>query len=779
MKALFVLAIISSIWIKDLCGAPAAIAIAVAAAAADDANGQASGVGVNSLPYGPFYCQARCLASCVETNLANSLDECTKFCPPFDSAMPCPPGNADCWRNCGIPPTPRDKPPPPAVNFVMAQHVSSPDQRLQDPFTIELTWDPAPSASLYIVELYPLNRQPRQGENNFFRALTSFPTYMVRKEDECTTYDIRVMPVNAFGIGAPQYTRIEAPRPTMVGGEDFHVRHIRREPTNGNFVLVTIDYLFPAPWPVADVDLVGLRVKATQCRGMSPQQNKGSTDNTGDWYPFYDLLIGKTPTTSIHLAFLNDVVKSDCLFQMRISALATRCNTTTYFDSNGGANQDSTVGVDFRINCRTAEGYDCGNSVESKPPFIMIQPADESFVAPPAVNMPIPPPVPTQIRSGNETASSPIVPEGAFTISQLPQPEMHQPSNADGPSVTIGSGNINMHQLLIDYLAINSQIPIPTSCDVETIDVQPSPSMLGPGMVDLTVSWLEKNPMAPRAPSYFVVRYGPIVRTLIEDSRRPHRIIAGHENIVRTGVQPTASQFSQQIGGHQPERRVKINGVPKSGLLSFQVCAMYDVNSEPLIAWDMVSSQHIDLIALQTPSNNENNIQSILLPNGVITSLAPLATDESPLTAGGGGSIDGGSSMIAIIPSSNNDAVNNNNNGDNAALKKDENGDSNDDDDDDQSAPPVVVKIGLINASQPMNTFWPILVGGVFLALVTAFMVFLFILRLWMKRGPGEKKEKITYLPSVPIAMITKPHIQPPPDKAMEAEKEPEKIALP
>src|SRR4051812_1435652 len=45
--------------------------------------------GVESIPIGPFYCQARCLASCLEKNLAPTLEECAKFCPKFDNASPC------------------------------------------------------------------------------------------------------------------------------------------------------------------------------------------------------------------------------------------------------------------------------------------------------------------------------------------------------------------------------------------------------------------------------------------------------------------------------------------------------------------------------------------------------------------------------------------------------------------------------------------------------------------------------------------------------------------
>lgn len=87
--------------------------------------------------------------------------------------------------------------------------------------------------------------------------------------------------------------------------------------------------------------------------------------------------------------------------------------------------------------------------------------------------------------------------------------------------------------------------PIPANCDVDTLDVQPAPSILGPSLVDLAVSWSERNPSSIRTPAYYIIRYGPIVRALVEDSRHPQKIVAGQETIQRTGTHPAAAQVMQ------------------------------------------------------------------------------------------------------------------------------------------------------------------------------------------------------------------------------------------
>jgi len=360
--------------------------------------------------------------------------------------------------------------------------------------------------------------------------------------------------------------------------------------------------------------------------------------------------------------------------------------------------------------------------------------------------------VPSFIVSGNDTVTAPIVPDGAATVIQVPSPE--------GPgNFHVGSINENSHPLLIDYLKINSQ-PIPAICDIDTLDVQPSPSILGPSLIDLAVSWLERNPGSQYTPSYFIVRYGPIVRTLVEDGRRPHKIIPGLETIVRTGTPSMNAPFLQG----QPERQIRVMGVPKASLISFQVCAIYDPNIEHLISWDVVQSQHVDLIALQ--SSSDPNVQIGQLPKGSITSLAPLATDESPLSATPADESSLPSSNIDLMPASD-----------------DQNGDgsmTSDQGDADQTVP-IVVQVGLIDSGRSVATFWLMVIGGILLALVTAIAAYTLILRLFSKRGLDEKKSKIASFPTVPIAVITKAQVLPQSQKEKEAleQKEPEKIALP
>jgi len=70
------------------------------------------------------------------------------------------------------------------------------------------------------------------------------------------------------------------------------------------------------------------------------------------------------------------------------------------------------------------------------------------------------------------------------------------------------------------------------------------------------------------------------------------------------------------------------------------------------------------------------------------------------------------------------------------------------------------------------------LLGGVFLALLTAILVFAFVLRLLAKRRGMKKVEKLAPIHTIPIAVITKAQIQPE-KEAYPVEKEVEKVALP
>lgn len=105
-------------------------------------------------------------------------------------------------------------------------------------------------------------------------------------------------------------------------GEHFAVRNMQRDPWSEEMVTVTIDYSFPLGWPVNDIDIDGLRVAAVDCRGPLGTRTFGVLDNPANTLnPSFNAIIGKVPTTAIQLSFFQDVVQSNCLFQMRVRIL--------------------------------------------------------------------------------------------------------------------------------------------------------------------------------------------------------------------------------------------------------------------------------------------------------------------------------------------------------------------------------------------------------------------------------------------------------------------------
>jgi len=211
------------------------------------------------------------------------------------------------------------------------------------------------------------------------------------------------------------------------------------------------------------------------------------------------------------------------------------------------------------------------------------------------------------------------------------------------------------------------------------------------------------------------------------------------------------------------DRQLKIAGVPKGTLLSFQVCAIYNSNIESLITWDSVNSQLVDLVALEGLPTGAGQPSRI-----VITSpLAPRATDESPLSAmpPEDGPMAGAApnSMVFIPPSDN---ANNQ-----LVQEKSQN-------DADQQVP-FVIRLGVRDSSPPFGHYWSFMLAAIFLALLMAICVFAFLLRM-TKRKIVIKKEKIAPIQTLPIAVITKAPIQPASEKEkLQDVKEPEKTALP
>jgi len=120
-------------------------------------------------------------------------------------------------------------------------------------------------------------------------------------------------------------------------------------------------------------------------------------------------------------------------------------------------------------------------------------------------------------------------------------------------------------------------------------------------LIDLTITWLEHQALPPPPPAtYFIIRYGPLIRQLVDDEKQPE-IIPGYETFVRTGQQSVDGPLLVD-----PTREINVSGLQRSSLLKLQICAIYDPNSEPLIQWASVPSHRVDLAALEPFLELEN-----------------------------------------------------------------------------------------------------------------------------------------------------------------------------
>jgi len=268
---------------------------------------------------------------------------------------------------------------------------------------------------------------------------------------------------------------------------------------------------------------------------------------------------------------------------------------------------------------------------------------------------------------------------------------------------------------------------------------------------------MEQNLGPRRVPAYFLVRYGPVLRRLVEDTRRPRRIIPGYENVVRAG-RPTGMQRLLEA---PLEREIKITDVPRNSLIAVQVCAIYDSNIEKMMLWDVIPSQYVDLMALEPSAAAVDSI----------TSKSPLITDESPPSAAeyerqqfAAARANGGENSFVDEPSLSND---NNDNDRENFLRQEE------------PLPPVVIRVGVVDTGRSSVKLWSVLAGVVFAALIMAIIAFVAFLYKWSKRGGAVEKKMnvVKSYPVIPIATITQAPIQQ--QKNEKEGSEPEKVALP
>jgi len=241
-----------------------------------------------------------------------------------------------------------------------------------------------------------------------------------------------------------------------------------------------------------------------------------------------------------------------------------------------------------------------------------------------------------------------------------------------------------------ETMAIIPQAMLPPLCDLEMIDVQPSVSPLSTSVIDLQVQWLERQPLPARPPPlYFTIRYGPIIRKLVDDNSEPLDIIPGYETIFRT-----VPKVPEMPMLPDPTREMNITGVQRGSLLKIQICAVFDPNSEPLVQWDSALTNRIDLAALEPFLEAE---QAAL----------QTTTDMSPLDIQDAEAIDMSPVAPVLIPVE-------------PAIQG-----SNDEIDD---VPPLVIAVDVEQKSSPA-VYWLTVTAGVLLMVLTAMLVFAFLRR--------------------------------------------------
>jgi hypothetical protein len=231
--------------------------------------------------------------------------------------------------------------------------------------------------------------------------------------------------------------------------------------------------------------------------------------------------------------------------------------------------------------------------------------------------------------SSSDMAEMPTPPPlPLFIIGESNQdPDAPQPIPSGGRVSVI---DISPNGTDMETMEVIPQTLLPPLCELEMIDVQPVLSQLSTSLIDMKVMWLERQVLpAPPPPTYFAIRYGPIIRRLVDDDRQPTEIIAGYESITRTVQSPGEMPFLPD-----PVREINISTIQRGSLLKIQICAIFDPVTEPLIQWDDVHSRRIDLAALEPFLDFEDNqpqsmdMDPTQMQTGAIDS--PVFTPDAP-----------------------------------------------------------------------------------------------------------------------------------------------------
>jgi len=427
-------------------------------------------------------------------------------------------------------------------------------------------------------------------------AMTTLLTYTVRLPDKCATYNARIIAVNSTGISIPSDIILRPTTPTM-NPDSLQVLYMLKNWVIPDKVVVSIDYATPAGWSKYELGL-SYRVDLLQCQGPIPDGILLTK------YYQYD----GDDQDPIQLFFPDKVLKSNCLFQLQLSSIDTACNTSTTFDPAS----KSTPSVTFRLNCDTVDNA-CQNTtavadVAAPVPTPSITIINTDFIH---ETLQVPDGIPPGINIGDNPTTQNTT--DAFV---MPPP----PLFVIGDDLSLGVSVIEVQNgSNVQIVPVNSQNMLQPMCELDMFDVQPAPNPASSQLIDLTISWLERQPLpALPTPNYFDIRYGPIVRNLVQDDKQNLDIIPGYETIMRTG---------DPSGVQDPTRHIVITGLQRNSLIKFQICAIYDRASEVLIQWPTVKGRRLDLAALEPflelePSNPRNippPQQPINIPQGVQT----------------------------------------------------------------------------------------------------------------------------------------------------------------
>jgi len=103
--------------------------------------------------------------------------------------------------------------------------------------------------------------------------------------------------------------------------------------------------------------------------------------------------------------------------------------------------------------------------------------------------------------------------------------------------------------------------------------------------VDLFLSWMEMPSLAGsmQTPNYFLIRYGPVMRTLVFDPQA---------DMVMAEVTRTPQPSDPDADA---PRAFKVTGLTPKELFAFQICAVYSTSPDTTTLWDSAEKHFVDL----------------------------------------------------------------------------------------------------------------------------------------------------------------------------------------